>query len=73
MLKEWKRSLGGGFDGEKGAKRAPDKGNDLVVPIRSVREWMSCYQTQREDEILSWAEGEHRDHLPLKRAGLRQK
>lgn len=36
MLEEWKRSLVGGFDGEKGAKPAPDRGNDLVVLVRSV-------------------------------------
>lgn len=37
MLKEWKRSLAGGFDGEKHTKPAPDKRNDLVVLVRSVR------------------------------------
>lgn len=34
---EWKRSLAGGFDGEKDTKPAPDKRNDLVVLVRSVR------------------------------------
>lgn len=34
MLKEWKRSLAGGFDGEKDF---PERENDLVVLVRSVR------------------------------------